>query len=588
MTGALLALLTWATAIAAITLVGLALASLSSPIAQIETVRRSLWWGLGAAIAVILAASLVTPLRGVLAAWAMALTIAVASAVAYLRWRSTRGRSTARTFMSRPTSIGWALLAVMGAATIYLAFAALGPVTNYDSGLYHLGAIKYAGDFVTIPGLANLYFPFGYNASLFPAAAFLGNGPWDGQGFRLANGLVLVLVMTDLALRMVGGRRTIGTRVLMVGVPVILIPMVALSDYWVTSPTTDSSVFALIILAVAYLCDALWSRHNLLRDGLVAFVVAVLLVSLRPLMAVFLLAAVSVLIATWWHYKKNSTITAPVPKAALFAAGLLAVALGALQSARDYLLSGWLQYPLSVVAFDVPWRAPDPVWNRTPTLGAARDPLDLWAAAEGYQWIPAWINRLSSQWETYYLLALALAAVIAWTLVRRSKETRTRLMLVSLIPVFVTLVAWFLFSPPSFRFAWGLVFAVPVVAIAWAMQAADSGVQSPNRHVMKLTPLVMTGAITAVVFVVGYSAVARLDLGSMTQQVTWTAGPIEIPIEVTPITEAPVSERKLPSGLIVLVPAKTDQCWDAYPLCTAQLDETVGQRGSSLRDGFSP
>jgi hypothetical protein len=268
--------------------------------------------------------------------------------------------------------------------------------------------------------------------------------------------------------------------------------------------------------------------------------------------------------------------------------GLLAIALGALQSARDYLLSGWLQYPLSVVAFDVPWRAPDPVWNRTPTLGAARDPLDLWAAAEGYQWIPAWINRLPSQWETYYFLVLALVAVIAWVIVRRSKETRTRLMLVSLIPVLVILVAWFLFSPPSFRFAWGLVFAAPVVAIAWAMQAADSGGQSPNRRAMKLTSLVMTGTITAVVLVIGYSAVARLDFGSMTQQIEWSAGPIKIPIEVTPITGAPVSERELPSGLTVLVPTESDQCWDVYPLCTAQLDETVGQRGSSLQEGFTP
>jgi hypothetical protein len=588
MVGALLALLTWAFAVAAIALLGLGLASLNAPIAHIDTVRRSLWWGIGVAIAVILATSLVTPLRGAPAAWAMALAIAVASAVAYLRWHRTRGRSTARKFISRPTPIGWALLAMMAAATIYLAFAALGPVTNYDSGLYHLGASKYAGDFATIPGLANLYFPFGYNASLFPAAAFLGNGPWDGQGFRLANGLVLVLVMTDLALRIMSGRLTIGTRVLMVGVPVILIPMVALSDYWVTSPTTDSSVFALTIVAVAYLCDALWSQRNLVRDGLIAFVVAVLLVSLRPLMAIFLLTAVAVLVATWRHYRKSSTITAPVSKAALFATGLLAVVLGALQSARDYLLSGWLQYPLSVVPFDVPWRAPDPVWNRTPTLGAARDPLDLWAAAEGYQWIPAWINRLPSQWETYYFVVLALAAVIAWVLVRRSKEIRTRLMLVSLIPVSVTLVAWFLFSPPSFRFAWGLVFAVPVVAIAWAMQAADWRDQNPSRFEKKLTPLAMTGAITAVVLVIGYSAVARLDFGSMTQQIEWSAGPIEIPIEVTPITPSPVNERELESGLRVLIPIDSDQCWDVYPLCTAQLDETVGQRGSSLQEGFTP
>ena len=81
---------------------------------------------------------------------------------------------------------------------------------------------------------------------------------------------------------------------------------------------------------------------------------------------------------------------------------------------------------------------------------------------------------------------------------------------------------------------------------------------------------------------------AARQLGSMRQQVKWTVGPIEIPIEVTPITEAPVSERKLPSGLTVLVPTESDQCWDVYPLCTAQLNDAVALRGPSLQNGFVP
>ena len=85
----------------------------------------------------------------------------------------------------------WILLGSLAVAVMYLAAAALGPVTNYDSWLYHLGAIKYAGDFATIPGLSNLYFPFGYNTSLYPLGAFLGNGPWAGGGYRLANGLIV-------------------------------------------------------------------------------------------------------------------------------------------------------------------------------------------------------------------------------------------------------------------------------------------------------------------------------------------------------------------------------------------------------------
>ncbi len=74
---------------------------------------------------------------------------------------------------------------------------------------------------------------------------------------------------------------------------------------------------------------------------------------------------------------------------------------GLATTARDYVLSGWLQYPLSVHAFDVDWLAPNPIDVRTATLGAARDPLDLWAAADGWGWIPTWIGGLASQWETY-------------------------------------------------------------------------------------------------------------------------------------------------------------------------------------------
>lgn len=101
----------------------------------------------------------------------------------------------------------WAVALAAGLVTAYLAAAALGPVTNYDSGLYHLGAISYAGDYATIPGLADIYQAFGYNTSEFPFAAFLGNGPWDGQGFRMASGLIVTVMSADLVLRFAARRQ---------------------------------------------------------------------------------------------------------------------------------------------------------------------------------------------------------------------------------------------------------------------------------------------------------------------------------------------------------------------------------------------
>ncbi len=154
-------------------------------------------------------------------------------------------------------------------AAVFLAFAALGPVTNYDTGLYHLGAIKYASEYSTITGLANLYFPFGYNTSLYPFAAFLGNGPWGSEGFRLANGLIVAVLICDLVLRLFASRGdlrrlSVGSWILFVAVLIALVPLVALSDYWVTSPSSDAPVMLLTFASCAYLADGLWKHKGTL------------------------------------------------------------------------------------------------------------------------------------------------------------------------------------------------------------------------------------------------------------------------------------------------------------------------------------
>ncbi|MSW11294.1 MAG: hypothetical protein F2889_04135, partial [Actinobacteria bacterium] len=342
MIGPLLVLATWIVAVLALAAIGLAPALIATRGALTpRTLRSALWWGLLIATIVILATNIWLPLRSGSASivFVVVLVLLALSGI----WLIKRRRQQA-------LNIGihgrWWLLPLFIAialAVVYLAVAAMGPVTNYDSGLYHLGAIKYAGDFSTIPGLANLYFPFGYNNSLFPLAAFLGNGPWDGEGYRLINGLLMMLIATDLVLRLLQRKYSVGTFVLIVGFAASWVPLVALSDYWVISPTSDSAVLILTLVAVSYFCDALTGKKAWQGDAAVALVIGLLLISLRPTMVAFTLSMIVITIFFAFRLRRTSNESGPANKPLWLLVAIGGVALALVQSARDYLLSGWLQ-----------------------------------------------------------------------------------------------------------------------------------------------------------------------------------------------------------------------------------------------------
>ena len=587
MIGALLVLLTWALLLSVWMITGAAATSprINANAGDLRTrLRRSMWWGLALFTLVVLAVGIWFPLGSATAAVLIIAVLAPFAAFGVTSLMRNKPltapeRSSSRSF----TLCRGLLVGALAIATIYLAWAALGPVTNYDTGLYHLGAIRYAADYPTIPGLANLYFPFGYNNAQFPLAAFLGNGPWGGEGYRLVNGLLFAAMVTDLILR--SRSRSLGTYVLIVGSVVVAVPMVALDDYWITSPTSDSAVFILTMVAVAYLADGLAKATSVPNragaDLMVALTIAVVTVTLRPLMAIFVLAMLAVVI---YVQLRNSRHIGPALIRWPGWAGWvgLSAALAAVQSARDYLLSGWLQYPLSVWPLNVPWRAPDPVWNRTPTLGAARDPSDLWAATEGYGWIGAWISRLPTQWETYLLVLLLVTAAIGVLTTRGA--VRLRVLVLALIPVITVDLLWFLASPPSFRFAWGPLFALGVLPLGAVLQAWGNG---PAVRTRVHTATIGVAALSVVV-ITAVTALWRSDPHTRTSAIEWRLGAVGLSLPATPITEAPVIERSLESGLTVLIPTESDQCWNNYPLCTAQLEPTVSLRGSGIAEGFAP
>ena len=582
MLGPVLVLATWIVSVLALAAIGLAPALVATRgVLTPRTLRSALWWGLLIATIVILATNIWLPLRSGSAAIVFVVVVVLLALLGI--WLIRRRRQSA---LNTGIHGRWWLLPLFIAialAVVYLAVAAMGPVTNYDSGLYHLGAIKYAGEFSTIPGLANLYFPFGYNNSLFPLAAFLGNGPWDGDGYRLINGLLMMLMAADLVLRLLQRIYSVGTFVLFVGLAASWVPLVALSDYWVISPTSDSAVLILTLVAVSYFCDALTGKKAGQGDAAVALVIGLLLISLRPTMVAFTLSMVAIMIFFAFRLRRTSNESGAANKPIWLLVAIGGVALALVQSARDYLLSGWLQYPLSIFRFNADWAASDPVWARTATLGAARDPANLWEAAENWAWIPGWFGRLPSQWEPFELALLLVVAIICLVAAARlTHAVRWRGLLLAMVPSVVTVFVWFFASPPSFRFAWGPLFSLGVIPLGWALYTLAQS-KSIGRAI---APVLTLGLTTALVLLVGYCALARLDT-TWTKDRAFTLGPVQINYQVTPIPVPETKQQELPGGLVIFTPVPSDQCWDVYPLCVGQNSGEIRERGQSLQDGFT-
>jgi hypothetical protein len=589
--GTVLVLVTWMILITLMVIIGLA-ATLGlrrgeeRPSINSSAARVSMWWGLAITLIAILLINLWFPLSTPVAGMLFALIVIVAALVVVIH----RPRISLPRF-SKLNRMFIPLLIALALALLFLAFAALGPVTNYDSGLYHLGAVKYASEYSTVTGLANLYFPFGYNTSLYPFAAFLGNGPWGAEGYRLANGFIVVLAVHELFWRLLAARGNMrrlsaGSWVLLVAMVIGLVPLVALSDYWTTSPSSDAPVMILTFVACAYLVDGVFRKKNMGRDLATAFVIAVILFSLRPTMTVFLIGVVVVIAVT--IIKRGSSSTHVNVFTPLLFAGLVGVFMLTVQTIRDYFLSGWFQYPLSIYSFDTAWTTADPSWNRVATLGNARNPADIWGSVDGFAWVSPWVSRLPSQWETFLILALTVAMffLIIAALVSRLRVRWAALALV-LIPSAITTLTWFFFSPPTFRFGWGPVFSLLIIPIGIALHS----LARPESSTKKSAQLALASTLilsVGLLLVTGYTALFRLPKLLSPEPAYFTLGSFELEYQVTPVVDVPVQERVLPSGLITTFPTESDQCWDNYPLCTPIVSDNVQPKGDGIQEGFLP
>lgn len=588
--GIALVLASWLVAGVAVIAIGLlpaAVVARRNPSASVSMViRHAIWWGLAITVIAVLGLSslalMSTPVVGLTLLGIAALSLI--GGVVTLRRTNASPRHEAQ---PRNVWAFWILATVVVLAQVYWAWTALGPATNYDSGLYHLGAVLYASDYAAIPGIANLYPAFGYATAQFPLAAVFTQLGWGPESFRLINGFILALVALDLLIRVRRRQFTPGTYLLLVMVTLAWVALIALADYWVTSPSQDTSAWLITAVAIAYLVDAFDPRAPMTqRVAVSALTIALVttLVLLRSTLAAF---ALFVLIVLVWGIRSNFQERVRVWMPAALLSGAVATLAAAVLLFRDYLLSGWLLFPLDLLPTGARWQVPDPAATSQAILGYHRDPTDIWTAANGWAWIPGWWARLPNQWEFWATVLLWLAAAFLVTWQCRSLRFVWRPVVLTAVPVAGATLIWFLVTPPSPRFAWGLIFGLPALFLGWTLWASQAG-ETPQMSTRPrlLAKSILIAPAAAIVAVLAFSGLLRVDTGTERQEYPW-AGLAALRVPLAAVPQPDVLDRTLASGLTVLVPTEGELCWTRFPLCSPTPNPNLELLSNDLAEGLT-
>ncbi len=137
----------------------------------------ALWLGIGTMSLILLALSLVMPLKPIVGFLLGLVSLAIGT------WRGGGGDWSSR------QSLGW-MVTIVGAAAWCNR-----PITWHDTGYYHYSLVQWLGQYGTVPGLALLFNNLGFTSAWFALTAPFNPDVLVGRPLSLANGFVFLLLL---------------------------------------------------------------------------------------------------------------------------------------------------------------------------------------------------------------------------------------------------------------------------------------------------------------------------------------------------------------------------------------------------------
>jgi hypothetical protein len=482
--------------------------------------------------------------------------------------------------------------ALAALAVIWIALRALGPMTLYDSGMYHVPFVTWAKSYAIVPGLGNLHGRLAFNPSSLLFAAALDVGPWREGAAHVVNGLLVAAfslhaVLASCRMRPGGAGFPRGLFELAV-LPGVL---AAALRQDVRSLSTDLPVFLLLLASVSRLFERLVQSGGdtsppLLARGAGAWLgttLAVLAAAVTVKLSALPFSAAGALLAlALWLASRPSAGAAGWS----WRPYVLPLALATVWLVRGAVLSGYPLYPSRVVALPVDWRVPaeqaaaEAAWV---TMSARNlNTNELFAS---WEWLRPWVAGVVTRNDlfAYLLVPVGLLALVLLALaIRRRDVLRAwRRGAWLLAPLGVGLVVWWI-SAPHPRLAQALFWSATGAAAA-VLAASTWGPQRRRELAIGVALITMLfvarSAASAALHPSGEGALrsaARAVLAARTES-AWIA----------PMPAPDLLEYTLPTGIPLAVPRGDNSCWNGPALCTPHPVPTLSwRRTDDVAAGF--
>ena len=457
-------------------------------------------------------------------------------------------------------------------AGLPLVFIALlisvGPPLNWDTGLYHLQAIKWIEAYAVVPGLANLHGRFGFNPNIFTLFSLTSLSKLFGQEIFSLNFLLFSVFVMHFVNKLYINFKEESISNYFIFNLLIFVTILNLSDN-LSSPSPDfiSLSFPLFIFSYLTKTYAVSDQHNAKHYPTI-LILSIYIITVKLATLPILLLAI-LMYATHSFNKRELLIL--IPLLTLILAPWLI---------RNIILSGWLIYPFPLIdLFNFDWKVQlaQVQLEKLLITGFARSHGQQNEAAyymDIVEWFPMWWHGLTRNYKIIFLAA-TIFPVFLFTQNLFKKVKMNFGTLVVVISSFIGVLFWFI-RAPDFRFGKGFVVIAALTPLLY-YQFKIHVYWEPNFKKM-LPFLLFMGML--ILYYAGTNTglnVVRIAKENIGRAIT---------PELINVPDSIQFKSYMIGNVEIFVPTVEDRCFN-HPLpCTGYSDTTLELRGKFIQEGF--
>lgn len=354
-------------------------------------------------------------------------------------------------------------------------------INYYDTGLYHIPAIRWTLESPLTIGLANLHGRFGFNRLWIPLISVI-----DGftiilnEPIFLLNGIITVFFSSIAAMRSIRSyKENITLQFSDIFLLFSLIPIFIYGPFFINSASPDLAILILTLLIVYLYLYAYENIKFLKNIFIIAFLLSLFAVTIKMSVIILCFCTAGSLVYYIYrehHFSIKTSITTLFTDSkriikTYYAPLLLTILTTFIWFIRGILLSGYTLYPLPWTGIqDLPWTVPlsSAQSEQDSVMGWARNPGSDWPSSlHNWTWIPKWFAINAK--ELCVPIGILLVAMVLHLLYKfyfkssfMRKEPFLHIIFISTIGV----IFWF-FSAPALRFGLGVIYGLGLGFLAW-------------------------------------------------------------------------------------------------------------------------